>query len=208
MNFEIAVDMIAKRLGQRQDLVSDIREQMQFVQDYILETDPLRLQFQLSERQNAWTDLGDDRVALPPLFLGEYEEGALFLIREGGSVKPLLKEDLQQLVNKYGDTPGEPVFYARTGSYFRLYPIPNTQYQIRMLNYERAAVLTDGEENYWLANAADWMIAETGKVMAAQFLMNSPLAKIFHDQSTNARQRLWRAHEASLNVNRDMIKGA
>jgi len=207
MLFETAVTMLEKRLGQRQDLTADIKESMQFVQDYVLETDHIKFEFQLTERQTAFTAIGDDRVAHPPMFLAEYEEGSLFLVLDGGAIIPLIKEDLEGLVRKFGATQGQPIFYARSGSYFRLYPIPEKQYTLRMISYDKAATLIEGEENVWLKYAADWLLAETGKLVAVQILQNTNLAATFNQQAVDARQRLWRSHEASLAVNRDMIKG-
>lgn len=207
MLFEQAYNTLAKRLGQREDLIEDIKFEMQEAQNTILEQDHMKPWFLVSEETEAWTDLGDDRVHIPAGFLAEYELGALFLIRDNGSIKPLIKEELDCLVNKFGDAQGEPSFYTRTGYYFRLYRIPDKQYKLRMVCYMKADALTEGQENVWLKHASDWLIAETGYVLADQYLQNPRLADRFQQQAVKARQRIWRENEAQQLVNRDLIKG-
>lgn len=207
MLFEQAYETLEKRLGQRRDLRDDIKFEMQNVQDNILQADSFLPWFLLKEEQSAYTQIGDDRLRVPQNFLAEYEEGALFLIRDDGSIKPLFRENLDCLIRKYQDAQSEPVFYARTGKYFRLYPIPDKQYQIRTLCYTKADDLTEGRENVWLELGSDWLLAETGYIMADLYMQNSELAERFKVLAVRARQRLWREHEAQLNVNRNMIKG-
>lgn len=207
MLFEEAVDRLAKRLGQRQDLVDDIRFEMQQAQNIQLERDHMNPWFLLSEDTTAWCDLGDDRMRIPPDFLAEYEESALTLLNEDGSIVPLRKELLECLIHKFGPTQSKPIFYALAGNYFHLYPIPSQQWEIRFKYYATAAELTDGEENVWLKYASDWLIAETGVVMAAQYLINSEMASIFQQQAQIARKRVWQENEARLHANMSYVKG-
>lgn len=207
MLFEEAVERLAKRLGQRQDLVDDIRFEMQQAQSVTLEQGHLRPWFLLSEDTTAWCDLGDDRMRIPPDFLCEYEESALTLINDDGSIQPLRKELLECLIRKFGEAQSKPIFYALAGSYFRLYPIPSKQWEIRFSYYAKQPDLTDGEENAWLKHASDWLIAETGVVMAAQYLINPEMASIFQQQAQIARKRVWQENEARLHANMSYVKG-
>jgi hypothetical protein len=148
--------------------------------------------FLRTEVSTVQTTIGEERVAPPPDFIREYEEDALYWFNPAADPTiyqnqwvPLWKDDIQYNRVKYGNmwngeaSPSDsapasawfqcgPRAYAFDGNYFRIFPLPQQVYTLKMIYYARDAVLNPAidSENKWLKNAADILIGEAGYQMA------------------------------------------
>lgn len=170
--------------------------------------------FLMSEVATAAMVDGEERVPIPSDFLGELEEGALWLYDPNADTdsqfKPLSKDDLDFLKSAEPGT-GSPLAYSQSGVYFRLKPTPDsdnaTNKSLKLL-YKRAdSLLTDGTtENNWLKYAHELMIGEAGKIIA-QALRDQQAIGIFDNVIVVERQRLYLQTESRLHDNRRYVIG-
>lgn len=203
------VNLIALRIGNREDLAAAIVAEMQLAQALRMEEAGAFVPWFLeTEMTTTVTTPGDERILLPSDFLIESEEQSLWRY-DAAADQPLFemkKDSYDVLVQKY-PVPGIPVAYALSANYFLLKPTPDTEYTIKMRYYAKDTVLTSNIENKWLKYAPDLMIAVVGGVMATQYLQNQALAAIFQTEEAMARQRLWTKHEARQHVGRTYSMG-
>lgn len=156
------------------------------------------------------TDVGGDTGRN---FLREVDEdGSLWILpADGSKYTQLVKDDYDALYNQYGSeetaSRGIPRFYALSGSNFRLVPTPDADYTLRGDFYIRDTRLTSNIENNWLAEAADLVIAETGIILAGQYLHDDMLLKMFGAAKQEAERRLWQANEARMHSGRQYEGG-
>ena len=199
---DAAVSLIALRLGNRTDLNDQIIAEMQLVQE-TLERSPLMPFFLLTEMATAQTVTDIERVALPTDFLQEYEAGALWYYAASGDTlwTPLIKRALEDFKGAEL-TSGAPQYYAVTGEYFRIAPIADAAYDIKMLYYAQADVLDTNIENGWLKYAAEWIIAETGTRIAA-YIQNDKMISVFMQNAQTAKDAFWRYNEERKHSNQD-----
>jgi hypothetical protein len=184
-----ARDLIALRLGNRTDLNASIVSEMQLAQTE-LEQNKItgKLHFLLSEESETACvgDSADNRIQVPSDMTHEYEYGDLVLIDSDGDEVFLEKKEWDDLRQAYVDEDaGTPAYYALVGDYFRLYPIPDSNYTVKMVYYKQATVLTTDIENAWLANAPELLIAATGRRMT-QYLQNQLAFGMFQQQYIEA----------------------
>lgn len=207
MDRDAAVTLLANRL-QRSDLTSRIITEMQFVQENKLEGAEFLPWFLLSENLTEVTVANEERVAVPATFLREYEAGALW-VYDTASVKwlELKKDDYDFLANKFPTEVQIPRYYSLDNNYFRLKPVPDIVYTLRIKCYLRDSILSTNIENNWLKNASDWLIAEVGAIMAGQHLRNKKLSEEFKAEATKAKTRVYVTHEARMHANRDYTMG-
>jgi hypothetical protein len=200
------VTLLQYRLGNRTDLEDRIILEMALVQSFILEgTGAFQPWFLESEMSRIDVGPGEERVALPTDFLGEIEEQSLWLYDEDNIDAPyteLHKSSYDKLILKH-QVAGVPSEYAMVGEYILLRPIPDDIYNIRMRYYAAATSVSTGNiENSWLKHASDWVMAETGAVIAGKHIRNAPLAEEFRQEAAIARQRVYTKHEARKHTNR------
>ena len=201
MRRDEAVDLLMGRLGSRNHAATrqDAINEMVYVQTNLLEGDPTLPWFLLSESTQTTTTIDEERVALPSDFLQEWEEGALYIVTDDGDTVGMVKDDWDRIKARVTGS-GQPEYYAIGGNYFFLRKVPNKAYTLIMRYYAReasvagtygAAVDTDGNiENNWLKWASDWFIAETGIIIARQYLQSEPMLKLFVEQRAVAKKRL------------------
>jgi hypothetical protein len=195
-----AVDLLMGRLGKRQNAFTqqDIINEMVYVQDTLLEGDATPFWFLLTEAAETTTIPDEERITLPTDFLQEWEEGALYIVVDGEDCA-MVKDDWDTIKNRVTGS-GQPEYYALAGDYFLVRKIPDAVYTVKMRYYGRQASLagtygsavdTDGNiENNWLKWASDLLIAETGIVIANQYLQSEKMLQLFAAQATVARKRL------------------
>ena len=164
MTRDEAVEDIAKGLGYRRGMEGEIGLALRQVQRS-LENGSFLPWFLLVSEHSVQTRAGEDRVPLPTDFLREAEEDALWLV-DGEGRRALPKAPYDLLVTRYGDASGAPAAYAFTGRYFRVRPVPDGAYKLLMTYYARDDELTANIENRWLRHAPDWLIGETGALLA------------------------------------------
>jgi hypothetical protein len=169
MNREEAVSLIKQHCGYRKDLDASIVNYLKIAQT-TLEREPTLPWFLLSEDSTVVVDPGDERITIPEDFLREFEEGALVYLPddpECGQVS-LVKKDWDYLDRKWGRTAtGSPVHYALTGKYFRIKPIPDKDYTVRLLYYKKADELVgDSSTNVWLEHVPRLLCGAAGLLLA------------------------------------------
>lgn len=201
MTRDEAVDTIMRRLGNwpNTDARDIIIAEMEVVIQNTLEQDPEFLPwFLLSEVYTGTTTANEERVELPPRFLQEWEDGALYIIDADNEEQPLVRDDLDVIkARTNGDGTDRPKYYDIVGGYYVLRPIPDDSYALKMRFYQADGTDISGSygdannvENTWLKWAADLVIGETGMVIAGQYLLSDKLEAKFAVQAAKARKRL------------------
>lgn len=212
-----AVDLLLGRLGQRNSTVlkQAIIDEMVFVQETTLEGREELPWFLLSETSSKSTATNEERIVLPSDFLLEWEEGGLYLQETDGTETLLEREDWDVLkAEPRLEGAGKPTFYDLVGDYYLLRKTPDAVYEMKMRYYQKATSLTgvygdsSNIENVWLANASDWLIAETGVIIASQRLQSDKMVQMFMKQSDLARQRVMKKHIARIESNKNRIMDA
>lgn len=164
MTRDEAVAMIQQQLGFRTTLSTEIIAYMQLAQ-HQLEQLPTKPWFLRSEDAHIYTEPDEGRIPVPNDFLQEVEEDALWYIEDITDTEavptPLYKDDVDQLRVKLPGT-GIPEAYALDGNYFRLFPVPDDAYYIRMIYYKKGATLATNVENVWLKYAPKLLMGATG----------------------------------------------
>lgn len=159
--------------------------------------------FLLSENNFYDLSAGENRVPVPPGFLSEYEEGALYLVRDNGQYIPLKKKSQDQLKSLFEVT-GEPCAYALTNQYFRVFPVPSEDVKLELLFYRDSATLSV-DENPWYTNAAELLIAETCWAMLSA--RKDQRADYWKGAAAEQYQRLQRKDVERREVNREITFG-
>ena len=220
MTRDEAVASVKRRLGfwsgNDDEIATELQQaQVRLEQGIVLPRGGIFLPwFLMSEVATAAMIDGEERVPIPNDFLGELEEGALWLYDPDADTDsqfiPLSKDDLDFLKSAEPGT-GTPVAYSQSGVYFRLKPTPDSDNastkSLKLLYKSKDAILTDGAtENSWLKYAHELMIGESGKIIA-QALRDQQAIGIFDTVITVERQRLYMATESRLHDNRRYIIG-
>jgi hypothetical protein len=228
MTRDQAIKLILMRCGMRQNdkaLQEACVVEMQLAQQTKCERAGFKPWFLLSENSTTITMPGENRVPVPKDFLQEYEEGALRIRawdedREeepGYTVppwQPLRKFDEDDSEDVYGTVANRPLRYSIVNGYFVITPAPDYTYMLRMRYYKAAPLITEpyGEEgsvtsNVWLQQAPDWLIGETGLVIAGSYIKDDATAAKFADQAKTARDAIYVEHCAREEANRTRSMG-
>lgn len=232
MTRDEAVKIILMRCGMRQNdktLQEAAVAEMTLVQQTRLERSAFKPWFLLSETSSAVTFPSEERITLPKDFLQEFEEGALYIRDydddkedQPGYVPPpfraLPKDDYDYLLERfpagYGRTSSySPQAYSITNNYINLHPAPQGTYMLRMKYYKKAEVFSapygEGDElsNEWLTICPDWIIGETGAVLAGSYIKDDATAAKFAQQAAEARQAVYVEHVARDEANRQRSMG-
>ena len=173
--------------------------------------------FLVSEVQSAVTQIDEDRVPFPQAiadqhngFLSEVENAALWILDpEAESDDPwvqLDKKPFDEIQEKYPGT-DMPKAYDIMGVYFRLRPIPDAEYTLKIITHNADITLaSDGSTNKWLTWAPDVLWAHTGMTIATA-LKNASALKQFTDTFNAGVESLYLATEERLHVNRRYVMG-
>lgn len=205
---DAAVDLLMNRLGQRKGtgLKDQIIAEMVAAQE-TLEGNPTPMWFLLTEKSDAVTAAGDERVKLPTDFLLEWEEGGLYYVDSDGDEVLFVREDWDVIKYKIVGS-GQPEYYDIAGDYFLLRKTPDGIYTLKMRYYANQTSLAGSYgdaanvENSWLKHASDLLIAETGIVIADQYLQSATMTKRFEVQAARAQDRLIRKDTVMRETNK------
>lgn len=197
MNTADAVKMILFRIGQpgNSALEEVIQLEMENVVRNRLERSAFMPWFLLSDRMCGYTLSGDSRIALPPDFLMEYEEGELMLRHPDGRWMALDKKELNEVKQLEGPFP--PRFYSLVGEFIRISPAPDQVYAVRMIYYARKPL------EYWLEMAGDWVIAATAVQVASGQQYLEKVAECQAEEQ-RAEARIHRYHQARQYAKQDL----
>lgn len=168
MTRDEAVALIKITLGFRTIGDSDIVLFMKLAQ-VTLENGPIKPWFLRSELASITTDVSAQRVRVPTDFIHEAEDAVLEYVPDDAEeeVVPLTKGFMDELNYTFRATDaGAPQAYALDGEYFRMYPLPDAAYTIRMVYYQKDTVLNTDVENKWLKYVPLLLIGEAGQLYA------------------------------------------
>lgn len=201
-----------KRLGDS-SIASTIITELQAAQAR-LESDPELPWFLLSEDLTATTVVNEERVPVPlnigglgRNFLREHEEGALWLLPVDSTEYIEVPKDEYDAISARWPGAGQPQRYALTKDYFRLRPVPDQAYPLKIMCYLSDQVLTSNIENLWLKYASDVLICAAGQMIARYHLRDQAASQIFTEDLAAARQRLFISNEARIHANRNYTMG-
>lgn len=198
------VSAVAARMGSRRGIEKEVQEEMQLAIRR-LEEGPVKFWFLLGDTRTNVTTEGEGRLPVPGNFLREYEEGALWVNQEDGTRIPLIKRDNTTLARDYPGS-GIPVAYSLTGQYFRLYPIPDMEYGMDVLIYQRSPALREDLDNVWFHHGTELLINATCHNMAIRQRDGSAV-KLYLAKEMSEYQKLVIDHEARANANYDEVYG-
>jgi len=209
MDLQSAQALIKGRLGNLSSTVLDahIVSEMNAAQEK-LEAGDFKPWFLLSERSTAISIASEERLPVPTDFILEWEEGCLSWKEQTATKYTLLvKEDYDFLVGRYS-VAGSPKGYALANDNFLIVPTPIAVYDWRMRYYAKQAKnLLPADENNWLKEASDWLIAETGLILANNYVRDKVAAQGFLAMRTEAKARLRDHDVARLEANRERMMG-
>lgn len=161
--------------------------------------------FLVTEVSSITTAPNESRVPLPSDFLREYEDEALYLYKQPSWIV-LEKRDVDDLRVKYGDATGEPKFYGIDANYFRLYPIPDDQYTLKLVYYAADQVLDSNIENKWLKYAPQVLIASAG-ILISNMTRDAGAGQIFREMLAISARQLQNEGVARKAANRRYVMG-
>ena len=214
MTRDEAIALIQQQLGFRTDLESTIILNLKAAQ-LLLEKEPTKPWFLLSEDSYVRTTAAEQRLQLPSDFLQEAEEAVLRYVPDEdddadvdtSNEVELVKEDYDVLrVNYKSNVEGPPEAYALVGEYFRLFPTPDDDYLIRMIYYKQDTVLDTNVENAWLKHAPYVLMGKAGWQIASA-LRDSFAQTTFSKWEAQGRVILFSQNEARAHVNRSYQVG-
>lgn len=215
MTRDQAIKMILNRCGQRANdkvLQQACVDEMALVQATILEQADFKPWFLLSELHLTLTNLNENRLPLPPGFLEEHDEGTVWTRDPSDAAAPWIpcaKEDYDDLIINFETVFQQPQYYAIVNGYITLFPVPEKFYQVRMRFYSAQALILEPyaapgpvTTNAWLTYAPDWLIGETGRIIAGQYTKNPQDEQYFGAQAEAARKRVYNQTIARDEANR------
>jgi len=198
---DAAVDLLMKRLGNSTDttLRDDIINEMVQAQETVLEGDVFHPWFLVSEESQSETIPGDERVLLPSDFITMWEKGRLvrYDVTLDDPYIEMTREDWDA-INEHLNYSGKPTYYDIAGQYFLMRPLADAVYPLRFWYIKRGESLAGAYgdtatniENVWLKHASDWLLGETGMVIAEQYLQyTESKIKPFRTQAARGRARV------------------
>lgn len=201
MTRDDVVRLLGWRLGDRSDMQERILREMDFIQTTVLEENEWMPWFLESEWASAQTTVGEARVPLPTDFLVEIEESHLYISKDGGEEKRLVKKDMDTAKSLRPGS-GQPEYYAISGGYFYFYATPDYAYDLRMRYYAKDALMSAANvETLWLKHASDLVMALVGEAIAGKHIQNLQQAAAFQADAQKAWNRLLTKHTALNELN-------
>lgn len=197
------VAQIMALLGFRTDARTEQQVLAQIpIQQRRLENGATKPWWLLSEYVTLNTVIGEQAIALPSDFISEHEEDGLSVwVEDENRFRSLIKSDLDQLNENYRDTTGIPEAYALVGDFFRVFPLPDAEYDLRMLYYVKEPALSVGaSENKFTIEQPELLMAAVG-LRVAQALRDQAAQVTFRDMGTEARVEMFRQNELRSHAN-------
>ena len=208
-----AEDQIRETLGRTG---TDLRTEIIFAMNLAkrqLEGAPELPWFLLTEVSSVTCTAGDERLQVPTKFLREAEEDSGLFIYNTSDLDAdnpdewiaLQKWDNETLRDNYSDQTvalDQPTHYALVGDYFKLYPVPDEAYTLKMIYYSQDTDFSSGSdtENEWLKWAPDVIIGKAGKWVATR-KRDIKARKMFEEDYREALARMMIENEARRQAN-------
>lgn len=183
MTRDEAVAAIKLQLGFRANQDANIVTCLKQAQQQ-LELQPVKPWFLVSEDSYIRTTADEDRLPLPSDFLEEVDDAVFKYVPDGSEgiadEVELIKDEYDVLRRNFKQTvSGAPEAYCLIGSYFRIFPLPDDEYLIRMIYYKQDTVLSTNVENGWLKYAPYVLMGKAGQLIAGGPLRDAEAFKIF-----------------------------
>lgn len=211
MTRDEAITRAQRLLAQRAagDFVTQLQDALKDAQ-VRLEQAPLLPWFLRGEVHSISTVDTEERITLPPGFIREWEEDAVWYFdgaaTDVGDVwTPLVKDELEFLRKNLPGV-GKPEAYAFDGTYWRIFPTPDGVYTIKVIFYKQDVVLVSNTENKWLLHASDVMVGMAGGEVA-RGIRDLDGIKIFDDMLAAGAARLETHSEALEHAGRRYVMG-
>lgn len=226
MNGDAAITLLAQRCGNRTD--PEFRPlalaEMGLVQETTLEQGPLLPWFLVKDTNRLGTNLtwtaGVEYVDLPADFVGFEDDlacGVWIVDTEADPSDPdpfielhrkpyaAMKEFSR---NANDDSSDSPYAFDIIGSSLYLRPVQLVDQTIRLIYLGKDVAPADtATANLWLTNAADLLIAETGIVLATNYVVDQEIAAGFVASKNIAAARLVIKNEAMKHMMQDYTMG-
>jgi hypothetical protein len=209
-----AVAIAQMLMGFRTDQAANIVTMFQFVQTQF-EMGPIRPWFLLQEDSLVRTTVGDERIEIPQDFIAECDELPLRYRPDDYPTEDevQLRKDAYDVLKKnfapstiLQNAQQIPQAYARVGNYFRIFPLPDANYMIRLIYYARDTVLSSNVENKWLKYSPDLFVGKAGKLLATG-LRDAGAYGEFTKMEATGYDRLMRENEEQKHVNQTYQMG-
>lgn len=201
MTRDEAVTLIKGRLSRRSDSALEEFIILELKQAQILLEGKAFLPWFLVSNDTCKTlTISQDYIGLPPDFLREYDDDAVWISGDSTCRKQILKKEDREVLS--GEC-GKPNRYAIVGNYFYLGPVPDAAYSLRMIYYKQDTVLTENVENKWLKYASAVLIGTAGEVIAKRYVRNDVIAQEFRNEAREAFLELQGFNQARLDANRE-----
>ena len=169
MTRDQGVALIKQHLAFRQTLDTEIVTNLQFAQTN-LEAAPTKPWFLVSEDTYATLTADEERLAIPDNFLEEVEDAVVKYRPDDWPDEPevdLTKDQYDVLRRNFAEEEaGPPQAYALLGNYFRIFPLPDDTYTIRLIYYKRDTTLDTNVENGWLKHVPLLLLGSAGLLIA------------------------------------------
>jgi len=203
-----AVTRIQETLGFRSDQETGIIERLQEAQQ-MLERRAELPWFLLTEISTISTTADEERIPVPSDMLREWEEDPLWYFNSTADAADqwveLVKDDLANLRGRYPGT-GSPKAYALDDINFRILPVPDDTYPLKMIYYKTDVVLSSDVENLWLEHLPYLMIGKAGALLSPA-LRDEGATKQFNAWAAEGLALLKQDNETRLHVNRRYVMG-
>lgn len=215
MTRDEAIALMQIQLGFRTDQSTNLVTCLKAAQTQ-LEGQPTKPWFLISEDSYAFTEDGEQRIALPTDFLQEVDEAVLRYVPDEdddddddtSNEVDLVKEAYDVLRKNYSeDVSGPPEAYALVGEYFRIFPTPDDVYRIRMIYYKRDTVLSSNVENGWLKWIPYLIMGKAGLLLSQGGLRDSGASAVFQNWEAQGSLALHSQNVAREMGNRDLQVG-
>lgn len=210
MQFSVAISLLKGRLSNYQSIQIEqtLKDEMNNTQ-FFLEQEDFIPWFLLTESSTAQNTALEERLPVPNDFIMEWEEGALQWKKTTETVYQVVnKEDYDYLKKNFSQVDGTPKGYAEAGEYFLIVPPPTDVYDWKMRYFQHQPINVDDEdENVWLKHAGEWLISETGRVIAESYLNNKMATAAFVSASGRAKTRIEKLNVAKAEANRERMMG-
>jgi hypothetical protein len=174
-----AISRIQRKLGYRSDKADEILDELKDAQLTLEMGVPTPggkggtffPWFLTSEVATATVVVNEPRLLLPSTFTGDLENHKLYYFDSSAEDDEqwniLEKGDYEFLLSKYPGK-GTPKAYAYSGDYWRIFPVPDGTYPLKVIFAEKDSILdTVGVENRWLKYCPWLLISAAGANIAA-----------------------------------------
>lgn len=203
---DTALTLLEGRLGNRTNMRATIILEMQQAQSTVLERNGIFYPWFLETETLTTigtTTVDVEELALPSDWLGEIEEQSMWIFDSGADVPFVeLKKGAYDVALQRFTTTDQPQRYSLNKNNILFKPTPDKGYIIKTRYFATDQVLSSDIENDWLKYASDWLIAETGIIIARDHIQNDQMAQRFIQAATRARDRVFIENESRQHTGR------